>query len=144
VLARVDRIFTIGRGAGLGIAKEAALKLAETCGIAGLAFSAAEVAHGPIALAGPDFPVLAFLQRDATLASARAVLAPLAARGVAVLAAGAALEGATMLPTLDPDAPDSDMLPQLLSFYLAVEAAARARGHDPDRPPGLHKVTETL
>jgi glucosamine--fructose-6-phosphate aminotransferase (isomerizing) len=143
-LAQVDRIFTVARGAALGIAKEAALKLAETCGIAGLAFSAAELAHGPIALAGPDFPVLAFLQQDATLAPARDVLAPLAARGVTVLAAGADLQGSTPLPTLAPDAPEPDMLGQLLSFYLAAEAASRERGHHPDAPPGLHKVTETL
>jgi glutamine---fructose-6-phosphate transaminase (isomerizing) len=30
------------------------------------------------------------------------------------------------------------------SFYLLVEAVARARGRDPDRPPHLNKVTSTV
>ena len=30
------------------------------------------------------------------------------------------------------------------SFYPLVDAVARARGRDPDRPPHLSKVTETL
>ena len=30
------------------------------------------------------------------------------------------------------------------SFYRAAEALAVARGRDPDRPPHLSKVTETL
>ena len=29
------------------------------------------------------------------------------------------------------------------SFYPLAEGIARARGHDPDRPPRLTKVTET-
>jgi fructoselysine-6-P-deglycase FrlB-like protein len=32
----------------------------------------------------------------------------------------------------------------VLSFYRLVEAAARARGLDPDRPSRLAKVTRTL
>ena len=143
-LGRVDRIFTVGRGAGLAIAKEAALKLAEVAGLVGLAYSSAELSHGPVTLAGPDFPVLAFLQDDATLAGSAAMLAELASRGVPVLAAGGNVAGAAALPALAPDHPDLDLLPQLLSFYLAAERVARARGRDPDHPPALHKVTETL
>jgi glucosamine--fructose-6-phosphate aminotransferase (isomerizing) len=30
------------------------------------------------------------------------------------------------------------------SFYKAVNALALARGYNPDMPPHLHKVTETL
>jgi glucosamine--fructose-6-phosphate aminotransferase (isomerizing) len=137
-LAAVPSIFTVGRGPALGIAKEAALKLAETCGIAGLAFSAAELAHGPMALAGPGFPVLAFMQDDASRPHSEQLLATLAARGVPVLAAG---DGLPVLPPLHPDA---DLLPQLLSFYLAAETAAGRRGLDPDRPRSLQKVTRTV
>jgi glucosamine--fructose-6-phosphate aminotransferase (isomerizing) len=32
----------------------------------------------------------------------------------------------------------------LQSFYPLADALARARGRDPDRPPHLRKVTETL
>jgi glucosamine--fructose-6-phosphate aminotransferase (isomerizing) len=143
-LSKVPGIFTVGRGAALGIAKEAALKLAETCGIAGLAFSAAEIAHGPMALAGSDFPVLAFLQHDASLAHSKQILSALAARGVPVMAAGDSVAGAVALPTLPWDCPDADLLGELLCFYLAADAAARARGLDPDHPPRLRKVTMTI
>jgi glucosamine--fructose-6-phosphate aminotransferase (isomerizing) len=142
-LLRDDRIFTVGRGPALGIAKEAALKLAETCGVTGLAFSAAELAHGPMALAGAGFPVLAFLQQDAALPHSETLLSTLASRGVPVLTAGGHVTGATPLPVLAPAHPDCDLLPALVSFYLAAEATARARGLDPDNPPTLRKITQT-
>jgi glucosamine--fructose-6-phosphate aminotransferase (isomerizing) len=142
-LAGVSSIFTVGRGPALGIAKEAALKLAETCGIAGLAFSAAELAHGPMALAGPGFPVLAFLQDDASRSYSEELLATLAAHGVPVLAAGR-VAGATSLPVLPPLHADADLLPQLACFYLAAEAAACRRGLDPDHPRSLQKITRTV
>jgi glucosamine--fructose-6-phosphate aminotransferase (isomerizing) len=143
-IARVDRMFTIGRGPGLAIASEAALKLAETTGVAGLAYSAAELSHGPRALAGPAFPVLGFVQDDAGRAGTAALLDDLAGRGTPVFAAGLSGRGIVALPTVPPDHPDTDLLPQLVSFYLAAEAAARCRGADPDHPPGLRKVTQTI
>jgi glutamine---fructose-6-phosphate transaminase (isomerizing) len=148
-LVRVDRMFTVGRGPGLAIASEAALKLAETTGVAGIAHSSAELSHGPRALAGPDFPVLAFVQDDAARAGTTTVLADLAAGGTPVFAAGLSGAGPSdngivALPVVKPDHADTDLLPQLASFYLAAEAAAVARGRDPDRPPGLHKVTRTM
>lgn len=142
-LVRVDRMFTVGRGPGLAIASEAALKLAETTGVAGMAYSSAELSHGPRALAGPDFPVLGFVQNDAGRSGTAALLADLAARGTPVLAAGLDGDGVRGLPMLPPDHADTDLLPPLVSFYLAAEAAAVARGRDPDHPPGLHKVTKT-
>ena len=143
-LARVNRMFTVGRGPGLAIASEAALKLAETTGVAGLAYSSAELSHGPRALAGPDFPVLGFVQDDAGRPGTEAVLTDLAARGTPVFAAGLSGAGLRALPVPPPDHADTDLLPQLVSFYLAAEAAARATGRDPDHPPGLHKVTRTV
>lgn len=143
-LVRVDRMFTLGRGPGFAIASEAALKLAETTGVAGLANSSAEMSHGPRALAGPDFPVLAFVQNDAARPGTAALLDSLAAAGTPVFAAGHTGPGIVTLPTVPPEHPDTDLLPQLLNFYLAAEAASRARGLDPDHPPGLNKVTRTL
>lgn len=143
-LARSNRIFTVGRGSALGIVNEAALKLAEVCGIAALAFSAAELAHGPMTLAGPNFPVLAFLQDDAARPHSEAFLATLAAHGAPVLNVGGTVGGAQSLPALPAMQADADLLPMLASFYMAAEAAAVSRGLDPDHPPFLHKVTRTL
>ena len=135
-------LYVVGRGLGLGIAQEAALKLKETCGLHAEAFSAAEVRHGPMALVKPGFPVLVFSQSDSTEAGVEALVSDLAARGAEVLVAGPACEGATCLPTL-PAHPAIEPMLQIQSFYRAAEALARARGLDPDRPPHLAKVTET-
>ena len=45
-----DGLLSDGRGPGLAIAQEAALKFKETCAIQAEAFSGAEVKHGPMAL----------------------------------------------------------------------------------------------
>lgn len=143
-LMPVNRAFAVGRGPGLGVANEAALKLGETSAIAGLAYSSAELAHGPTVLAGPEVPAFAFVQADAARPGTEALLARLRDRGAPVFAPGAAVPGATILPTVAPEHPDLDLLPMLASFYVAAEATARARGRDPDNPPGLTKVTETV
>jgi len=38
----------------------------------------------------------------------------------------------------------TDAVALIVSFYAMVEALARARGIDPDRPRHLRKVTETV
>jgi len=105
-----------------------ALKLAETCGIAGLAFSAAEIAHGPMALAGPQFPVLAFLQNDASLGHTQQILGRAGSARRARDHRGRHRRGRGRRCRPCPrDSPDADLLGELLCFYLAADAAARAR-----------------
>jgi len=53
-------LYVIGRGLGLAIAQEAALKLKETCALHAEAVSAAELRHGPMALVRAGFPLLIF------------------------------------------------------------------------------------
>jgi glucosamine--fructose-6-phosphate aminotransferase (isomerizing) len=48
------------------------------------------------------------------------------------------------LPLPPPLHPLLDPIPALLAFYPLAEALARRRGRDPDRPPGLRKITRTL
>jgi glucosamine--fructose-6-phosphate aminotransferase (isomerizing) len=135
-------VYVIGRGLGLAIAQELALKCKETAGLHAEAFSAAEVRHGPQALLDDGFGALLLAQRDATLPGVRALGAELVARGVRVLAAGVAIPGAITLPTITAD-PVIEPLLLAQSGYRLIAAAAVARGHDPDRPPFLAKVTET-
>ncbi|MBS0611720.1 MAG: SIS domain-containing protein [Proteobacteria bacterium] len=143
VLAPAQHLYAIGRGLGLAIAQEAALKCKETCGLHAEAHSGAEVRHGPFALPGRDFPALVLAQDDAALPGLTALAAELAGRGVPTLIAGAHAAGAIELPTL--------RVPGVLapialapSLYRLLVQLAIARGHDPDRPPHLRKVTETL
>jgi glucosamine--fructose-6-phosphate aminotransferase (isomerizing) len=136
-------LFVVARGFGLGVAQEAALKLKETCGLHAEAFSSAEVKHGPMALVRAGFPVLMFTQRDDTRAGIEALAAEFAARGARVLLAGTHAPGATSLPGVEAH-PVIEPLLAIQSFYRMAEGLARARGLDPDRPPHLNKVTETV
>ncbi|MEI9983676.1 MAG: SIS domain-containing protein [Aliidongia sp.] len=56
ILLKSQGLYVIGRGLGTGAAAEMALKFKETCRIHAEAFSAAEVIHGPLELAGAGFP----------------------------------------------------------------------------------------
>ncbi len=136
-------LYVLGRGLGFGVAQEAALKFKETCGLHAEAFSAAEVRHGPMALVERGFPVLVFVQDDATRSGVQDLIPELAATGAEVLLAGATHPGATSLPTLT-DHPALEPLYAIQSFYRMAEQLSRARGLDPDHPPGLHKVTRTI
>lgn len=137
-LARIDRLFVLGRGPGLGVVGEVALKAMELCGIQASGYSAAEVLHGPARVLTRDFPVLA-LGAEAE-PGMRETLEQLSAQGICRLAEpgiGAPDAGAPVLRLLD-------RLVQLVPVYLALEAAARARGFDPDRPDFLKKETVTF
>jgi glutamine---fructose-6-phosphate transaminase (isomerizing) len=136
-------LYVIGRGVGLGIAQEAALKFKETCGLHAEALSSAEVRHGPMALIRAGFPVLMFAQNDETLSGVESLATELATRRADVMFAGARIPGTVALPT---EAADPVLEPMLIvqSFYRMVNALALARGHNPDEPPYLHKVTETV
>ncbi|WEK00112.1 MAG: SIS domain-containing protein [Candidatus Sphingomonas phytovorans] len=142
-LANARGLYVIGRGLGLGVAQEAALKFKETCGLHAEAFSAAEVRHGPMALIGPDFPVLVFRQDDETAAGVDSLVSEALGQGGVVYCAGSAIPGAVTLPTIDASSAIQPML-QIQSFYRAVNALSVRRGFDPDSPPHLRKVTETV
>jgi len=142
-LQNATNMFVVGRGFGLGIVQEAALKLKETCGLHAEGFSAAEVQHGPMALVRSGFPVLAFSQSDDTRTSIESIAREFVRRDAHVLLAGGNVDGAMRLPVIEAHPVVEPML-MIASFYRLAEALARARGYDPDVPPHLRKVTETL
>jgi glutamine---fructose-6-phosphate transaminase (isomerizing) len=137
----------IGRGVGYPIAMEAALKLKETASLHAEPYSAAEVLHGPIQIVQQGFPVLLFRQRDAAGESLDHCAARLTDAGARVFVAGAGTGGATgsaHLPVASSAHPATELLSAMVSCYATVDRIARARGFDPDKPPLLKKVTETL
>jgi glutamine---fructose-6-phosphate transaminase (isomerizing) len=142
-LTKTNSLYVIGRGLGLGIAQEAALKLKETCALHAEAVSAAELRHGPMALVRAGFPLLVFSQNDESRAGVLALASELAAQGAEVLLAGAALAHTTPLPA-EAAHPVIEPLLFVQSFYRLANALSLARGQDPDAPPHLRKVTETL
>ncbi|HEV7489303.1 MAG TPA: SIS domain-containing protein [Rhodanobacteraceae bacterium] len=143
-LADAGSLFVVGRGLGLAAAQEAALKLKETCGIHAEAFSAAEVQHGPMTLVGPGFPVVFFVQDDDTKESTLAVAAKFRARGARVWTIGADADGSDVLPLPAVLDPACAPIVALHRFYAAVNELAVRRGRNPDAPPHLSKVTETV
>ena len=143
VLRTASGLMVIGRGPGLAIAQEAALKFKETCGIQAEAFSGAEVQHGPMALVNDNYPMLIFALRGPAQQSLIALAAEMRARGARVLLAAPSdvVQRDLTLATAPQEA--LDPITAIQSFYLLVEALARARGLDPDQPPHLSKVTST-
>lgn len=142
MLRDATNLFVIGRGYSFGIAQEAALKFKETCGLHAEAFSAAEVRHGPMAIVGTGFPVLAFATSDAAGDSVREAAAEFAGRDARVCLADARGGAEGNLPALADHAAIEPIL-MVQSFYHMANALSLARGHDPDRPLYLKKVTET-
>jgi len=140
-LAAARAAFVIGRGFGLAPAREIALKVAETMRLPTLSYSAAEVRHGPVASASTETPLLVLRQNDGSSAMVDALIADLRARELNVFSVGD--PGAT-LPWIGNDDPVCDAITMLLPAYATIEQAARDRGFDPDNPPHLTKITETM
>ena len=143
VLHHVDRLFVIGRGTGMPVALEAALKFKETCGIQAEAFSSAEVKHGPMALIEEGYPLLVFAPRGPAQAGLLALAEEMRLRGAKVLLAAPAGTPGTNLPIVETASIDLDPISLIQSFYPMVEQLARARGRNPDEPRFLAKVTKT-
>ena len=142
-LVDARNLFVIGRGFGFGAALEAALKFKETCGLHAEAFSAAEVRHGPMAIVDRDFPVLFFAQRDDTWDGTLALAREFRGRGARVWVAAPGVD-ADPLAVGEALHPACTPLLAIHSFYRAANALALRRGRNPDVPPHLNKVTETV
>jgi glutamine---fructose-6-phosphate transaminase (isomerizing) len=141
-LTAATTLVAIGRGPTLAIAREAALKLKETCALHAEAFSGAEFRHGPIALVSSAFPILMLTPTDESALGFADLAADLRRAGAKVLIAGAD-DASTALPTLAPDQPDADAICLIQSFYAFLLQLAEARGVNVDKPRHLQKVTRT-
>jgi glutamine---fructose-6-phosphate transaminase (isomerizing) len=142
-LAGAPSLVTTGRGPTLAIAREAALKLKETCNLHAEAFSGAEFLHGPVALVSPDYPILMFMPTDAAADGMRRLAADLRGKGAALFTSGTETGGG-VLPALAPDQPEADAVCQIQSFYCMIVRLADALGMDAGQPRHLQKVTRTV
>jgi len=143
-LAGAHSLFTLGRGLTLSVANEAALKFKETCRIHVEAYSAAEVRHGPIALAHDRFAALVFGARDPGRGSLIAAVEAMRAAGARVFHADGEDMGDDVLPAVRAPHPALDAVCHAASFHVFVEQLATALGENPDAPKHLKKITETL
>jgi glutamine---fructose-6-phosphate transaminase (isomerizing) len=142
-LRRATSCAILGRGPTLSIAREAALKLKETCDLHAEAYSSAEFCHGPIALVAPRYPVLVFTPADEAAATVAEMAFNLRQKGATMLLSGASENDGNRLPVVTADHPDADAICLVQSFYGCVAQLAKSRGRDAEKPRHLHKVTRT-
>ena len=143
-LVNESSLYILGRGPAMAIAEEAALKFKETCQIHAESYSSAEVMHGPVSIVGRGFPLLVLAARDAAETSVVETAESLSGQGAEVFVTSDRAVTATHLPVVATTHPLTDPLMLIVSFYAFIERLARSRGLDPDNPPNLRKVTETV
>ncbi len=135
----------IGRLSGLPVALEGALKLKEISYIPTDAYAAGEMKHGPIALLGPETPVVCVATDEAVLPKLLSNLSEVRARGARVVAVASAgdrqvaehAEHVVYIPKTDP------LLQVMLSIVplqLFAYHVARARALNVDQPRNLAKT----
>lgn len=143
----METCVVLGRGYNYATAFEIALKLKELNSLLVEAYSSADFMHGPIAVMGSGFPALVVAPAGRMFDTMRTFSLELKARGAELLLISdrtdLLAEAVTPLPlpASQPEwlSPLAAVVPgQLLALHLTL-----AKGHDPDRPLGLHKVTIT-
>lgn len=147
LLRSASRLITTGRGFSYPTAREAALKLMETCYLSAQAFSGADLLHGPLALVDEDVPVLASVASGPGGDAMAPVLSRLRERSAALFVVGS--ESAVASAGCGVALPDGfaehvSPILEIVPFQRLALQLALARGIDPDSPRGLSKVTETL
>lgn len=144
LLQGMSHVFVLSRGLGFGAAREIALKLKETCGIHGEAFSTAEVRHGPCEIVDRSFLVIALAlpgsgDEDVILAARE-----LEQQGARVVLLATGREGVSAsLPPIN----DSRLSPivALQLLYPWMARASKALGRDPDHPRIIkNKIIKTV
>jgi glucosamine--fructose-6-phosphate aminotransferase (isomerizing) len=137
-LIAAEAAVCIARGYAYATALEAALKLKEVTGLWAEGFSAADLRHGPRA-AALGLPALVFHSGGPLAGDVDGLERELAAAGSPIVSIGAGRALAAAEGLCEEIAPIALIAPaQLVAERLAV-----LRGRDPDRPPGLSKVTRT-
>lgn len=140
------QVVILGRGFSFPNAKEAALKLQETCKVAVQSWSIADYLHGPISALKPDSQVIIFAPAhmpQAPLLEAVTKIRPITnqiiwlGEGGLVAPSDLLIPGARCGDEILSSVVDAISL-QLLTLELSLQA-----GLDPDSPAGLSKVTLT-
>jgi glucosamine--fructose-6-phosphate aminotransferase (isomerizing) len=153
--AGTTRLFVLGRGFNFATAFEIALKLKETAYLSAEAYAPPDLWHGPIASVDAHIPGIVVAPVGPTLAELVPLMAELDHRGVPLMIiSNGDADALPILARAGLTRPAvfqfSRALPEWLSpiasivpGQLLAAATARRRGHDPDRPRGLAKITKT-
>ena len=135
----------LGRHVGLPVCLEGALKLKEISYIPTDAYAAGEMKHGPIALLGPNTPVVCVATDSPVLDKVLSNIAEVRARGAHVIAV--ASEGTEQVSEYAEEVlhvPRVDWLLQpilaIVPLQMLAYRIARARGLNVDQPRNLAKT----
>ena len=140
--------YVIARGFNYATALEMSLKLAETCYVGMLGYSAADFLHGPIAAVHENEACFLIAPPGKTFGGMKEMAERLHERGAetVVISSEDDILNLATTPLKFPATVEEELSPllyilpgQLLAYYLAT-----AKGYDPDRPRGLSKVTLTM
>ncbi len=143
--ARENRCAVLARGFHYATAREWALKLKELAYVLADPYSAADFQHGPIALVGEGFPVLAVATKGPALEGMTELLARLRDARARLLILSDAELGDLGDVVAIPSVPEwLSPLVAILPAQLFAYHLARARGLDTENPRNLSKVTLTL
>lgn len=144
----LEECIVTSRGYPYATAREAALKLQETCGLVAEALPSSDLLHGPIAVVERGFPVLVLAPPGRTLRHLQDVLDRLRRRQAETAVISSEVD---VLQRATVPIPFPVRVPEVLSPHVYVVPMqwlachlARLRGRDPDRPRGLRKVTRVL
>ncbi|MGH2886924.1 MAG: SIS domain-containing protein, partial [Solirubrobacteraceae bacterium] len=140
-LACASQLIVVARGYLFAAALETALKIKETCSLLADGYSAADLRHGPIAAVTRSLPVVALCADGPAHADIASLVAEMRARQANVVVVGDGGDADVSLPGDVPE-PLAPIVAVVRGQQLAHELAT-ALGYDPDRPPGLTKVTAT-
>ena len=146
----------VARGLNYANGFEFALKLMETSYVVAAGFSAADFAHGPIAMVEEGFPVFVFTPPGPTFGETGKLLARLDETRVDSICIGAEpevknlpfshwirLTGSLPSPRSFP-ADTFTPIPSIVPAQLFAAHLAEIKGFNPDKPRMLSKVTRTM
>jgi glucosamine--fructose-6-phosphate aminotransferase (isomerizing) len=137
----------IGRGYNYATAFELALKMKELTYTFVEAYSSADFLHGPLAVIEHGFPAITIAPSGVMLPELQRFMLTLKERAAEIIAISDDPETLDIahiplrLPVTTPEW--LSPIPSILPGQLFVLHLAHIRNYDPDRPRGLHKVTET-
>jgi glucosamine--fructose-6-phosphate aminotransferase (isomerizing) len=142
-----EHLVVSSRGYNFATAKEAALKLMEATYVVAQGFSAADLRHGPMAMIGRDFPVVAVVPPGRARPGVKVLVEELTDRGaeLVVIAEDQALVDKGAAGFRVPVSCSEELSPILyaLPAQMLAHDLALLKGLNPDAPRGLSKVTET-
>ncbi|MGH2875263.1 MAG: SIS domain-containing protein, partial [Solirubrobacteraceae bacterium] len=144
-LAEKSFFLYLGRLSGLPVALEGALKLKELSYIPTDAYPAGEMKHGPIALLGPETPVVCVATDPAVLPKLLSNLSEVRARGAHILAVATVrdkqiAEHADQIIYIPRTEPLLQVMLGVIPLQLLAYHIARARGLNVDQPRNLAKT----